>query len=467
DTHTHLLLVARNLQNLDLKNVFDFDNLKKIITKKINDENPKFIYANGFNEINFKPNKILNRLDLDLINDKIPIFIFRSDLHTVMVNTVGLKYLGLFERNVISHYGPEIILDDTTKLPTGVIKENACQEVRKKINSFFDFDSDYKNLVKVIQNLIKLGISTAVTCDIFEGEQDYIYSLYKKLLEEDKKVRIKHELVFYKKEQLNNFLNSIEKENGNDEFNKIIDIKIFNDGSLGSQTAFLQKHYCNNKNNFGILNYQKNELSDFINIAQKYKKQIAIHSIGDASSLRCISTISNLCKFNFARHKIIHFQLFDNFMINQVANNNIFLSVQPCFLESDLTLLNNYVQQPTASVSYSFNKIYEKNEKIISFSTDAPVCDLNPFNNLFYAIHGDLINKPKNKERAFEIFDAVKCYTENGAYSFFEEKKLGKISTNYLADFIVLNQDIFSLKNDKEILKTEVVEHYINGNKVY
>ena len=254
------------------------------------------------------------------------------------------------------------------------------------------------------------------------------------------------------------------KEN---EFNKIIDLKIFNDGSLGSQTAFLQKHYCNNQNNFGLLNYETKELIDFVNIANSHKKQIAIHSIGDASSLNCINAIKSSCQNNLNRHKIIHFQLFDKNIIDLVAKSNILLSVQPCFLETDLLILKKYVQEPSASISYSFNKIFKKNNKIISFSTDAPVCELNPWKNLFYAIHGNLLNMPKNKNRAFQIFDAIKCYTENGAYSFFEEKKLGKISNNYLADFIVLNQDIFSLKEDKEILNTKVIEHYIDGIKVY
>lgn len=466
DTHTHLLLEAQKIKSISFKKINNFNKLKKVINKKIAKDNPKFICFDDFDENKFISKRILNRFDLDLICNKVPIFIFRIDLHMVMTNTIGLEFLNLFKKNITSSYGPEIVLDSVTKLPLGIIKENAVQELRKKISSFYDLKSDYKNLVLINQSLIKMGISSVVTCDILEDKEDYIYSLYERLVKENSTVKIKHQIVFYNKKKLISFLKS-KNEKSENEFNKIIDIKIFNDGSLGSKTAFLQKHYCDNKNNFGILNYQINDLNGFFKIAQKYKKQVAIHSIGDASSLNCIQAIKKFDKNNLHRYKLIHFQLFDKKMLDLVAKNNILLSVQPCFLENDLPILNEYVQKSIALTSYNFNKIFEKNNQVISFSTDAPVCELNPWKNLLYSIHGNQISKPKNSEKTFSIFDAIKCYTENAAYSFFEENQVGKISVNFFADFIVLNQNIFSLKKDSQILKTKVLSHYINGKKVY
>ena len=340
------------------------------------------------------------------------------------------------------------------------------KRLEKKITSLFGFDNDFKNLSELNNQLLEFGSSSVVTCDIFEGEQDYIFSLYEKLSNQEKRVRVNHQVVFYDKNKLTNFLDSEQNLNQND-FNKIIDIKVFNDGSLGSKTAFLQNHYCDDVQNYGVLNYQVKDLIDFIEIGKKYNKQVAIHSIGDASSLNCVSAIKQADATNTMRNKLIHFQLFDNAIIDSVINNNILVSVQPCFLEDDLVVLDKYVQNPVATMSYDFNKVFQGNNNLVSFSTDAPVCSLNPWTNLYYAINANLIGEQKNQNKAFDIYDAIKCYTENSAYSFFKENELGKIAEGYLADFIVLNQDIFSLENDLQLLDTKVTQHYISGLKVF
>ena len=57
-------------------------------------------------------------------------------------------------------------------------------------------------------------------------------------------------------------------------------------------------------------------------------------------------------------------------------------------------------------------------------------------------------------------------YTTGSAYTSYEENVKGKLCPGYLADFIVLSQDIFSVP-ENEIVNTKVEQTYLGGKLVY
>ena len=69
------------------------------------------------------------------------------------------------------------------------------------------------------------------------------------------------------------------------------------------------------------------------------------------------------------------------------------------------------------------------------------------------------------KERV-SVEDAIDCYTIEGAYTEGNEKIKGRIQPGYLADFIILDRDIFTI-DKMEIKDVKVEETFINGESVY
>jgi predicted amidohydrolase YtcJ len=62
--------------------------------------------------------------------------------------------------------------------------------------------------------------------------------------------------------------------------------------------------------------------------------------------------------------------------------------------------------------------------------------------------------------------EAIKLYTLNGAYVGFEEKDKGSLEAGKLADFIVIDRDIFRV--DPEQLKdVKVLTTYVSGRPVF
>ena len=69
-------------------------------------------------------------------------------------------------------------------------------------------------------------------------------------------------------------------------------------------------------------------------------------------------------------------------------------------------------------------------------------------------------------QQKLTVQEAVALYTTGSAYTSYEENVKGKLCPGYLADFIVLSQDIFSVP-ENEIVNTKVEQTYLGGKLVY
>ena len=70
------------------------------------------------------------------------------------------------------------------------------------------------------------------------------------------------------------------------------------------------------------------------------------------------------------------------------------------------------------------------------------------------------------ENEAMNIKEAIDSYTIEGAYASFEEDKKGKIKKGMLADFVVLNENLFEIEKTK-IKNIKVLQTYVDGKLVY
>jgi len=127
------------------------------------------------------------------------------------------------------------------------------------------------------------------------------------------------------------------------------------------------------------------------------------------------------------------------------------------------------VGKELASTSYAFNTLYKLGAPV-SFGTDSPVEDCNPFPNIYCAITRQRLNgTPKggyNPKEKMKLEDAIDAYTIGSAFNECKENFKGRLKPGYVADLIVLDRDIFTI-NENEIKNIKIERTMVDGEFVY
>ena len=119
--------------------------------------------------------------------------------------------------------------------------------------------------------------------------------------------------------------------------------------------------------------------------------------------------------------------------------------------------------------AYAYKQLLQQNG-LIALGTDFPIEGINPINT-FYAgvVRKDAKEFPKDgfqPENALTREEALKGMTIWAAIANFEENEKGSIEVGKSADFVLLDNDIITTK-ENTILNTKVLATYINGEKVF
>ena len=121
-----------------------------------------------------------------------------------------------------------------------------------------------------------------------------------------------------------------------------------------------------------------------------------------------------------------------------------------------------------AETSYAFRTLAEMGVHV-SYGTDSPVEDMNPYNNLYCAVtRMSLTGKgdPYLPDQCVDIYDAIDNYTIESAYCSFDEKKKGRLLPGFMADLVILDRNIFEVPA-MEIKDVRPVATMVGGEIVY
>ena len=207
------------------------------------------------------------------------------------------------------------------------------------------------------------------------------------------------------------------------------------DGSFGSKTAALSFNY-KNSNNKGRLYIKGKNLRNFIYNAYSNGLQTAFHAIGD----RAIDEVLTAYEFvippnNPLRMRIEHAELLRDNLIRRIEEGNIVLSMQPSFEYFWGGKKGMYAERIGDKYKYTnpFSKLLKKNI-VVAGGSDAPITPPDPVLGIKAAV---------NRERwRITLEQAIKMFTENAAYSVFQEGIKGKIEKGYIADVIVMDKEM-------------------------
>ncbi|EGS31433.1 amidohydrolase family protein [Peptoniphilus sp. oral taxon 375 str. F0436] len=473
DSHLHLRTMGETLIQLRLYNSKSIDEVVQRGKDYLKDhEGIQFIYGRGWNQDYFVEGekRFVNRHDLDKISTEIPIIAERVCVHILSCNTKALEMLGIDENTVIE--GGEIYKDENGEL-LGIFAEKATEILRNIVPEDTKEDIQEKFLAGVNHALAN-GLTSVQSCDVFMADHwDPIHGAIEELYME-KKVPLRYYPQFNLTDldKIKDYVEKIYKRDGiYDETYERGAIKLFKDGTLGARTALMSKPYNDDPSTKGIEAMTNEYVDSICAYADQENIRVVTHCIGDEAAKRVVDSYEKINHENNPnRNGLIHLQITDRPLLERIARLNINATYQPIFLEYDIMTVRDRVGDELASTSYAHNTLKNVLGAHTAYSTDAPVEDLNPFPCMYSAVTRQRVNgEPEGglypNERV-SVEDAIDCYTIEGAYTEGNEKIKGRIQPGYLADFIILDRDIFTI-DKMDIKDVKVEETFINGESVY
>jgi len=259
---------------------------------------------------------------------------------------------------------------------------------------------------------------------------------------------------------------------GGDAWLKIGGLKGFVDGSLGSHTAAFFKGYADTPNEKGYFVNTREELYGWIKDADNAGLQVMVHAIGDSANnelLNIYEVVANENGPRDRRFRIEHAQHLSVADISRFASLGVIPVMQPYHAIDDGRWAEDVIGSERIKTTYAFNSLLAAGA-ILALGSDWFVAPPIPLLGIYAAVTRRTLDGENPEgwvpQQKISVEEALIAYTINGAYASFEEDIKGSLEPGKLADFVILDQNLFEI-DPISIKNTKVLQTYVGGKKVY
>jgi len=461
DCHLHLLGLGLSLQRVDLSAANTLNKAITLISVAARKTPPgRWLIGRGWDKNSWGvafPDKTI----LDKICPDNPVFLYSKDGHAVWVNSAALKAAGVDYSTADPPGG--LIKRFSNGEPTGIVFENAIQIFEKALPP--PTEAQKLDAVKRAgRKLNSLGITGAADCDWDAGR----FRLFgKSAAAGNLKLRV---FVMLSPDDIDS-AGRIGLESGSGHGNLTVGcLKLYYDGSLGSQTALMFEPYNDSQDNCGVAAMTADQLEMFYERTHLKGISLAIHAIGDRANAEVLDFFARkqaISRKLGLRHRIEHAQILRKADIARFKKLDIGASVQPIHIAADRDVADKYWGL-RARNAYPLGALLKSGVQV-GFGSDSPVENADPRLGIYAAVarkkHGD--NRDSwFPEHSISIAQAIRCYTEGAAALCRWENKAGVLKVGAAADFTVLSDDLLRLPVDK-IPDIEILATIFNGTVAY
>ncbi|MEK4029510.1 amidohydrolase [Pseudobacillus sp. FSL P4-0506] len=466
DSHLHLSGVAFQYLDLNLIGITSKREMLEKIRERASATPPgKWLLGMGWDENLFTDGTMPTIQELDQVAPHCPVFLKRICHHAFLVNSKALE-MSHYDPSITVPTGGRIVLDETTKKPTGLLLESASKLVTDYIPDH-TYEELKSGLGQAMDHVAQRGITSVHTNDpLYLGGFDQTYKMYDELINEEEKGLRCNLLIDYP------FLDRLKERGiyagyGNDKL-QIGAVKIFADGAFGKRTALLSDPYYDAPNQFGEAQHSQEELYHMVKEAREHSMPIAVHTIGDQAVENVLEILDQFPKVNH-RDRIIHVSLLREDLIQRLAKSHIVADIQPRFLVGDFPWVKERLGEQRIQYLYAWKSLLTAGV-VCAGGSDAPVEPVDPLLGIHAAVtrrDPAQLHDGWNEKEKLSMLESFKLFTIGGAYATNEEHKKGTISPGKLADMTVYSNDILSMEDPDELLTTKIEMTIVDGKVVY
>jgi predicted amidohydrolase YtcJ len=466
DSHLHLIGHGETLIRLDLSTFTKKSEVLEAVKQYAqNFSEDEWIIGDGWNENLWDIAKPITRNELDQLIPDSPVVLRRVCRHALVANSKALELAGICNETPSPQGG--VIEKDESGILTGLLKDQA-QELLNEVLPRVTKEYLEQAMTASIQDAHKLGLTGGHTEDLsyYIGFHDTYQTFEKVIKENGLKFRahllVHHEVVDeMKRDGHTSFSGDLGVEFGA--------MKIFADGALGGRTALLSHPYADDPSTNGVAIFSQEQLNDLYAKARSLQMPVAIHTIGDLAFEYALNAME-AHPVKYGRDRIIHAQILNKGLIERAKQQkSLILDLQPRFLASDFPWVMERIGPEKMDYCYAWKTLIDSGIPCAGGS-DAPIEPLNPL----WGIHAAVTRTNKDdaertvygEKEKLSVYEAVSLFTKGSAYAICHENDRGMIKEGFLADFTILEQNIFTIPED-EIADLKVKMTVIGGDIVY
>ncbi|WP_051353048.1 amidohydrolase [Thalassobacillus devorans] len=437
---------------------------EKISEKAADTPEGEWIMGWGWDDSKMVDKRNPTRWDLDQAAPNHPVVLKRACAHMAVANSKALELSGVSE-DTPKPEGGNIERDEQGRL-TGLLQEKAQGLLKAPKYG----PEDMARGMKLAQDQFAAWGVTTVHC---MSTQTADLQVYQTLLEQETlNVRVRPWIWAIDQNGFDGSMEEVLKVGlrsgfGNDML-KIQGLKFMLDGSVGGKTAAVSKPYIGTEET-GILYNTVEEIAPLIQRGIEAGLRIAIHAIGDRAidvAIQSYERINEKTPIKHMRNRIEHCIFPTTEHLRKMKDLELIAGSSIGFLYH---IGDNYLAKAGEErMKHAFpHQSFKQAGVVAPGNSDLPVNDGNPWMGIYSAVTRKTANgQVAGTEEKISVWEALKAFTIDAAYSSFEEQTLGVIKPGAKADLMVLSQNPLEIEAE-QLLDIETEETYLAGKKIY
>jgi len=404
-----------------------------------------WLRGHGWRSGDWQPEREPTRHDLDAFTGGAPAGLIAKDYHSLWLNSAALALAG----GDLEVAGGVVERDEHGE-PTGVLREEAAWRFKER--HMVVPDDAY---LEAMRSGVRLANARGVTCVHDKDGWLGALRLWQQLFERGQlSLRVWQSIPA---DALDAAAAVGLRSGLGSPLLRVGYLKVFMDGTLGSQTAWML-------DGSGVQITSSHELAEIVRRGAEAGFPVGVHAIGDRANREALDAFEatrDVWRPLGLRHRIEHCQLLAAADLPRFAELGVACSVQFSHAPSDRDLADRFWAGKTDG-AYAFKSLLDSGA-LVANGSDAPIEELDPLAGIRAGVRRTIDDRPAwRPEQALSVGEAFYATCVAPAFLSRDERRRGTLVPGHDADLVVLDHDPWD-DLDAQVVATMVAGRWVHN----
>jgi predicted amidohydrolase YtcJ len=457
DIHTHILSGGLEMETVNLQGAQTLQEVQSRIRAYADAHRDlAWIRGRGWGYGPF-PGGVPTREQLDAVVPDRPAIMRCFDGHSIWANTKALAAAHI-TKDTRDPQGGIVVRDPTTGEPTGLLKESPAMALLNAVVPKPSRAEQRRALKAAIAEALRFGV-TSVTDAAGNAEDLEVFDAARRA--GDLPARVYYSLLItpgFTEADADRF-DAVWRAHPDTPVLRTGLVKMFMDGVIETNTAFMLAPYANDPATRGSPNYSQEAFDRIVQTMDRRGWQIMVHGLGDGAVRMVLDGYERVATVNpmparGRRHRIEHIETIDPADVRRFGGLKVIASMHPgggftpanppAAIGTPGFLLGAWgrnIGPERAARGGMWKSISDAGGRVV-FGSDWPVASLDAMSRITSIVNRPA--RPGGADQRLSLKAAIDDYTSAAAFASFDEHRTGTLAAGMLADVAVLASDVFA-----------------------